>query len=139
MKKIYFVLIILYIIALFAVIGLSVIFAIILPNSVSKYLVLFYLIALGILIFLLLASIIIEKRNLKNNKHQKTFVYFQDISLQSYLYYVIIIIPLIVMIILIIVLNIFQKNITPEYILQIIYWSIAVGNFIWFYWHLKKS
>ena len=51
MKKINILQIILSIIALCSIIALVTIFIITLPNSISKYLILFYLIALGIDIF----------------------------------------------------------------------------------------
>ena len=42
------------------------------------YLILFYLIALGFLIFSLQISSIVAIRNLDNNEHEKTFAYFKD-------------------------------------------------------------
>lgn len=139
MKKINIFQIILSIIVLAAIIGLATIYTIILPDSISKYIVLFYLISLGILVFLLQISTIVEIRNLENNEHEKTFAYFQDVTWQSYIYHTIIIIPLIVMAVLAMVVKITQMNIKPEDVLQVIYWSIAIGNFIWFYYHIKKA
>ena len=82
MKKINILQIILSIIALCSIIALVTIFIITLPNSISKYLILFYLIALGILIFSMQISSIVEIRNLDNNEHEKTFAYFKDNSWQ---------------------------------------------------------
>lgn len=139
MKKINILQIILSIIALCSIIALVTIFIITLPNSISKYLILFYLIALEFLIFSMQISSIVEIRNLDNNEHEKTFAYFKDNSWQSYIYHIIITIPLMVMVIIAVFAKITHKNVMPEVILQFIYWSIAIGNFIWFYWHLKKA
>lgn len=130
---------ILLIISIGATIGLSVIYIIILPNSLPKYLILFYLLGLCFLLILMLASSIIEIHNKNNNENKKTFSYFKDDTWQSYIYHTIIIIPLVAMIVMVIGLNITHKDLKPEIILQIIYWVIAIANFIWFCWHLIKA
>lgn len=139
MKKINIIEVIFLIIALGAIITLGTIFMITLPKIISKYLILLYLILLGILILLLIKSTIIEIKNSNNNEHERTVVYFKDNSWQSYICYILIMIPLLIMIILAVFVKITQKSIMPEVILQLIYWSIAIGNIIWFYWHLKKA
>ena len=118
---------------------LSVIFAIILPASTSKYLLLFYIIGLSVLLFLMLISEIMEISNKNTNEPKKIFSDFKDNSMQSYLYYTILIVPLAMMVLITIVFDITQRKITPEIILQIVYWTIAVTNFMWFCWHLHKA
>ena len=115
MKKINILQIILSIIALCSIIALVTIFIITLPNSISKYLILFYLIALGILIFSMQISSIVEIRNLDNNEHEKTFAYFKDNSWQSYIYHIIIAIPLMVMVIIAVFVKITHENIRDRF------------------------
>lgn len=118
---------------------LSVICIVTSPNSTSKYLMLFYMIGLNILLFLIFISEVIESNNKKYNEHIKTFSYFKDNSWHSYIYYTVFIAPLTIMIVVTVVFDTIHKTIQPETILQIIYWIVIALNFVWFLWHWYKA
>lgn len=115
---------------LFSVI-IEFIFAILLPNSTGKYLVLFYIGAvIGILIEILIT--IYKKRD-------KDHPSFKDVTWQSYTHYCIILTPLIVLITTTGISGITKKNINVEWLLQVIYWAVAASSFTWFLYHFLKA
>lgn len=126
-------------ISLVTSISLGVILTIILTNSIAKYLLLFYIIAIVVLLLLQLFSAIIEIHNKITNEHKKNFVAFKDNTWQSYIYFSIIIFPLMFMIIIAWLASAIKVTIDANCLLQVIYWVIAFSNFIWFYFHLKNA
>ena len=121
---------------LISVIALLIIYFKILPLSVSKNLVLFYLGATGILTFIMFCSNIIEVSNLIKHEHIKNFIRFKDYTEPSYIYFCFVIIPLITMIIITSLMQVTQTTILPDKFLKIVYWSVAAANFIWILYHL---
>lgn len=115
---------------------LTILFAITTPNSIDKIVLIFHMVALTIISLLLAGSKILEKHNYVANDHLKGFVRFQDNTWQSYIFYVIVIVPITtVMIITIIRQYLLNAEFSADFLLQVIYWTIAIFNFIWFLCH----
>ena len=110
---------------------LDVIFIRIPLHNIEKYILVFYLTALCLLIFGLLCNNIF-----KNNKFIPNY---GDNTWLSYIIYVIILAPVVLIMIYAGIINKWESTMKAQDLLQIMYWSIAGANFIWFLSHMRFS
>lgn len=121
-------------IALGLTVLLEIIFLYILPNDVRKWLIVFYIFGLGFMMALMLVE--------EYRKDEKFSVKFIEASWLSYFAFVIAWVPVVCMLLYVSIVKVqelcfgLKVCFSAEYLLQLVYWVIAIANIVWIWYHI---
>lgn len=113
---------------------LEIMFLRILPNDIRKGLIVFYIFGIGFMI----ALVLIEE----HRKDKGLNVEFIEISWLSYFTFVIAWVPVVCMLLYVFIIIVqescfgLEVRSSAEFLLQLVYWMIAIANLMWFMYHI---